>query len=76
MRAQPLKVPEGIGDALDPAAVGSGAMGVPDGRAPIAWPTPKTATGPCPVIDAPEALIGTIDPLLSRAIPSTFSKGP
>jgi len=76
MQAQPLKVLEGTGAALYPAAVGSGAVGVPDGLAPIAWPTPKTATGPCPIIDAPEALIGTIDPLLSRAIPSTFSKGP
>jgi hypothetical protein len=76
MHAPPLKVLEGTGAALYPAAVGFGTVGVPDGRAPIAWPTPKTATGPCPVIDAPEALVGTIDPLLSRAIPSTFSKGP
>jgi hypothetical protein len=76
MQAQPLKVLEGTGAALDPAAVGSGAMGVPDGRIPITWPTLGTTTGPRRVIDAPEALVGTIDPLLSRAIPSTFSKGP
>jgi hypothetical protein len=76
MQAQPLKVLEGTGAALYPAAVGSGAMGVPDGRIPITWPTLGTTTGPRRVIDAAEALIGTIDPLLSRAIPSTFSKGP